>query len=143
MPRLGLMLKLRHRLKLGLRPKLRPKPRPKLRPMSIIFETFRDDGNIYKTLVSVRLCVQAIFYGELQIVTNLYYDVEGGERSKMRDRSWVHRLQLIFYRKYPLFLKAPFILPSRHDSAFLCRATRHELVFIVCRAIDFRTRTNL
>jgi hypothetical protein len=45
------------------------------------------------------------FYGELQIVTNLYHDVESGERSKMRGRSWVHPLRLIFYRRYPLFLK--------------------------------------
>jgi hypothetical protein len=48
------------------------------------------------------LCVQAIFYGELQIVTILYHDVE---RSKIRGRSWVHPLRLIFYRGYPLFLK--------------------------------------
>ena len=52
------------------------------------------------------VCVyRRFFYGELQIVTNLYHDVEGGERSKMRGRSWVHPLRLIFYRGYPLFLK--------------------------------------
>jgi hypothetical protein len=41
------------------------------------------------------------FYGEPQIVINLYHDVEGDERSKMRGRSWVHLLRLIFYRGYP------------------------------------------
>ena len=41
---------------------------------------------IYKVLVFVRLCVQAIFYGELQILINLYHVVEGDERSKMTER---------------------------------------------------------
>jgi hypothetical protein len=45
------------------------------------------------------------FYGELPIVTNLYHGVEGGERSKMKGRSWVHPLRLIFTGGTPFSLR--------------------------------------
>jgi hypothetical protein len=42
-----------------------------------------------------------------------------------------------------LNLEAPFILPPRRNSAFLCRATHRELAFIICRAIVLGLKTFL
>jgi hypothetical protein len=52
--------------------------------------------------------------------------LEGGERSKMRGRSWVHLLWLIFYRGYPLFIndyegenKVLFFWPFQRKNALI------------------------
>jgi hypothetical protein len=47
-----------------------------------------------KALVFVR-----VFYGDLQ--KGLIPRVRGGEKRKMSGRSWVHPLEIIFYRRYP------------------------------------------